>query len=76
MNVVMQAADRPVSLLVDEIGDMVEVDDACFEPPPENLTGIGSDLILGAYKLPRRLLLALDPDKTIDLANETSEAPA
>lgn len=73
MNVVMQAGDRPVSLLVDEIGDMVEVDDTSFEPPPENLTGLGSDLILGAYKLPQRLLLALDPDKTLDLANENSE---
>lgn len=76
MNVVMQSADRPVSLLVDEIGDMVEVDDDCFESPPENLMGLGRELIVGTYKLPRRLLLALDPEKTIDLANETSEALA
>src|SRR5271168_499959 len=37
MNVVVRSEDGPVSLLVDEIGDVVEVDEATFEPPPETL---------------------------------------
>ena len=35
MNVVVRRADGgPVSLLVDEIGDVIDVDDGAFEPPP------------------------------------------
>jgi purine-binding chemotaxis protein CheW len=39
MNVVIRSADGAVSLLVDEIGDVVEVTDESFERPPETLHG-------------------------------------
>src|SRR5271170_7282671 len=39
MNVVVRTEDGAVSLLVDEIGDVVEVEEASFEPPPETLRG-------------------------------------
>src|ERR671927_111898 len=39
VNVVVQTDDGAVSLLVDEIGDVVEVSDRQFEPPPETLRG-------------------------------------
>ena len=39
MNVVVRTDDGAVSLLVDEIGDVVEVTDDAFEPPPETLAG-------------------------------------
>src|SRR5271169_2039739 len=34
MNVVVRSQDGAVSLLVDEIGDVVEVEEDTFEPPP------------------------------------------
>ena len=34
MNVVIRREDGPISLLVDEIGDVVEVDEELFEPAP------------------------------------------
>lgn len=34
MNVVIRSADGAISLLVDAIGDVVEVDDESFERPP------------------------------------------
>ena len=37
MNVVVRSGDGAVSLLVDEIGDVVEVEEDTFEPPPETL---------------------------------------
>jgi purine-binding chemotaxis protein CheW len=67
MNVVVRTADGPVSLLVDEIGDVIEVDDATFEPPPDTLTGVSAELITGVYKLEDRLLLVLDVDKALRL---------
>ena len=68
MNVVVRGADGPVSLLVDEIGDVIEVNDEQFEPPPETLNGVPRELIRGAYKLKEHLLLALNTDRVIDTA--------
>jgi purine-binding chemotaxis protein CheW len=68
MNMVVRTEDGPVSLLVDEIGDVLEVTADSFEPPPENVDAAARDLILGVYKLKERLLLVLDTTKTVDLA--------
>jgi purine-binding chemotaxis protein CheW len=62
VNVVLQTDDGAVSLLVDEIGDVLEVSDEDFERPPETLQGSSRDLIRGAYKLNGELLVILDPD--------------
>jgi purine-binding chemotaxis protein CheW len=68
VNVVVTTDDGAVSLLVDEIGDVLEVEDKVFERAPETLQGVARDLIIGAYKLPDRLLLILDADQTVNLS--------
>lgn len=65
VNVVLQTADGAVALLVDAIGDVLEVDEAQFERPPETLRGAVRDLIVGAYKLPNELLVVLDPNRIV-----------
>jgi purine-binding chemotaxis protein CheW len=67
MNVVVRTSDGAVSLLVDEIGDVVNVDPDTFERPPETLSGIARELISGVHKLKERLLLVLDTDKAVHL---------
>jgi purine-binding chemotaxis protein CheW len=67
MNVVVRTDDGVVSLLVDEIGDVVEVDQESFEPPPETLRGVARELVLGVYKLKERLLLLLDTERVVNL---------
>jgi purine-binding chemotaxis protein CheW len=67
MNVVVRTDDGAVSLLVDEIGDVVEVSEEQFEQPPETIAGVARELIRGVYKLRERLLLILDTEKTIHL---------
>jgi purine-binding chemotaxis protein CheW len=67
MNVVVRVDDEPVSLLVDSIGDVAMVSADQFEDPPETLTGIGRQLVLGAYKLEDRLLLTLDIARAVEL---------
>lgn len=67
LNVVVQTDDGAVSLLVDEIGDVLEVGENLFEPPPETLRGTARELIRGAYKLPDRLLLILDIERTVNV---------
>jgi len=65
MNVVVRVAEDVVSLLVDEIGDVMEVDQDLYEPPPENLHGPLRELVKGVYKLDTRLLLILDTEKVV-----------
>ena len=67
MHVVVRHGDSGVDLLVDEIGDVVDVADDLFEPPPGTLEGIARELIVGAYKLEGQLLLILDTEKAVDL---------
>jgi purine-binding chemotaxis protein CheW len=63
MNVVVRTTDGVVSLLVDEIGDVVEVAEAQFESAPDTLAGPTRDLVRGVYKLKDRLLLLLDEER-------------
>ena len=68
MNIVVRTEEGAVSLLVDEIGDMLEVEQTCFELPPENLAPAAKELLRGVYKLEGRLLLVLDTERTVDAA--------
>ena len=67
MNVVIRHEDGAVSLLVDEIGDVLEVEQDSFELPPGTLAGEARELIRGVYKLKDALLIALDTDKMLNL---------
>ncbi len=67
MNVVIRRDDGPISLLVDEIGDVVEVDEQLFEHPPDTLDGQRREFIRGVYKLKEQLLLLLDSDKAMSV---------
>ena len=73
MNVVVRTDDGAVSLLVDEIGDVVEISDEAFEPPPETMTGVARDLIRGVYKLQDRLLLVLDTQRSVQADGQAEQ---
>jgi|WetSurMetagenome_2_1015567.scaffolds.fasta_scaffold473460_1 purine-binding chemotaxis protein CheW len=66
MNIVVKTPDGAVSLLVDEIGDVLDMDAANYERPPDNLDPTARELISGVYKMKDRLLLVLDTEKAID----------
>lgn len=72
MSIVVRTADGPVSLLVDDIGDVIEVDAELFDSPPENLDSKARDLISGVYKLESRLLLVLDTERAVEVAGGVS----
>jgi purine-binding chemotaxis protein CheW len=74
MNVVVKTEDGAISLLVDEIGDVVEVDDSCFEEPPETLSGTARELVRGVYKLNECLLLHLDTERATECSGLNSES--
>jgi len=65
MNMVVRSDDGPVSLLVDEIGDVVEVGSDSYEPVPESVPQTQRELIRGVYKVESRLLLVLDTERVL-----------
>ncbi|BDA75044.1 CheW protein [Calothrix sp. PCC 7716] len=64
-NIILNNKLELVSLIVDEIGDVVEVAENEFEPPPATLKGEISSLLQGAYKLQDKFLLILNVDKVL-----------
>src|SRR5581483_3720846 len=71
INVVLRGEENPVSFLVDEIGEVIEVAADAWESPPETLQGRVRDLIQGVCPLREELLLILDTNRTLDLQQDT-----
>jgi len=66
MNVVIQSQEGIFSFIVDDIGEVLEVNDELLEPPPDTLMGPVREIIRGAYKVEPNLLLALDANKILN----------
>lgn len=73
INVVVRTEDGAVSFLVDQIGDVLEVERDSFEHPPETLQGQAREMALGVYKLQDRLMLVLDTERAVN-GTETETA--
>jgi len=67
MNIVVRSEEGAVSLLVDEISDVLEVSADNYEPPPQNLPAEQRALIEGLYKLDGRLLLILNTERVLQI---------
>jgi purine-binding chemotaxis protein CheW len=73
-HVVVATDHAPVSLVVDRLGDVLAVDEATFEPPPDTVDPDTRPLIKGAFKLDDALLLDLDLDETLNLTTDLERA--
>jgi len=74
INVVVRSDDGPVSLLVDEIGDVVEVEESTFESVPATLRGTVRNMILGVHKLNGCLMHILDTEKACQMTEAAENA--
>ncbi|MDX2186332.1 MAG: chemotaxis protein CheW [Opitutaceae bacterium] len=68
MLMIARTADGNVGLLVDSVGDVIDVQQSDFEPPPQNVPAHARELVLGVYKLPKNLLHVLDVERATALA--------
>jgi purine-binding chemotaxis protein CheW len=71
MNVVLRGEDSPVSFLVDDIGEVIDVDNDAIESVPETLRGDARELLLGVCRMPDYLLLLLDINKVLNLTPDS-----
>lgn len=70
INIVVKSEDCSVSLLVDDIGDVMDISSDNFEPPPENLTGGIRKILKQVCQLESAILLLLDIDKVLNLVQD------
>ncbi len=62
MMMVVNIDGEPISLLVDAVGDVLELDPETYGPPPPTLEEALQEVVLGVYSLEEELLLSLDVD--------------
>jgi purine-binding chemotaxis protein CheW len=66
INVVVRTKEGPVSLLVDSIGDVVEVNEKTAESPPQTLEADMRILVAGVHKLDQGLMHVLNTEKACE----------
>ncbi|NOX31260.1 MAG: purine-binding chemotaxis protein CheW [Actinobacteria bacterium] len=66
LNVVVRTEHGPVSLIVDDIGDVLKVSDDALERPPETITSPTRDLVVAVHKLDEQLMLVVDAKRTAE----------
>ena len=74
-NIIVSFEDEVVSLLVDNVGDVLVFPQNTFQPPPTTLKGKMRWMLAGAYPLPDGFLLVLDAEKilNVNLINHVTE---
>mgnify|MGYP000388450749 CR=1 FL=1 len=68
MIIVLQHQEGAFGLLIDSIGEVLQVSAGSLECPPDTVDSLTRDLVAGVHKLDGKLMLALDHEK---LANFT-----
>ena len=71
MNVVVRSRGEVVSLLVDDIGEVLDTSDRPVEDAPSTLPDTVREVLVGVIPLPDRLLLVLDADRAADVTAQT-----
>lgn len=72
MNVVCNMDNHLISLQVDKIGDVVEVDESAFEPTPQTVPENTRRFLDGVYKTGEKLLSIIDIDKIAKFLNQAA----
>lgn len=68
MNVIVRSRGEVISLLVDDIGDVIDTTGVPGEPAPSNIPADVQQVVLGVRPLPDQILLVLDADRAVDVA--------
>jgi len=67
MNIVVMSDGSPVSLLVDEVGDVINVDITRMEEPPDTLDSATQKLVENVYKMDDRLMHILNVEEAVSV---------
>ena len=65
-NIIVNAKDEYIGLLVTRISDVVEAEWDKVEPPPANIGGVQGKFFKGVFKTKERLIGVLDVEKVLE----------
>jgi purine-binding chemotaxis protein CheW len=65
VSIIVCTKAETLSLLVDRAGDVLDVEESGFDPPPATLDGIALKLLTGVYQLDSHILHGLDVELLI-----------
>jgi len=68
MNVVVEQKGEIYSILVDRVGDVIDIEDSKIEPPPESLNAMWRNVLDGVYQADQKLILILNAVNVIESA--------
>ncbi len=74
MSIVVITDESPISLIVDEVGDVIDTDFSRMENTPDTLQPQVKSLISGVYKLDRQLMLILDVGSAVNLEEKNRDS--
>lgn len=66
MNVIIDSDDQRISLVVDAVGDVLELEPSAFEPLPPTVNAELRNLSKGVYKLADKVLLVLNTQAALE----------
>lgn len=72
MLIIVRTRSIEAALLVDSVGDVIDVTDDSFEETAANVPASVRPYILGVHKLEKRLLHVLDAEATASLASHST----
>ena len=72
--VVVRTGEGLISLLIDRVGEILDVDSSLFEEPSETLQPALLEVTIHVCKLEGKLLLVLDTEKVLTLPKEKTAA--
>jgi purine-binding chemotaxis protein CheW len=70
----IERGSESFGILVDRAGEVLNLSDADCEPTPPNLDPTLDAIAAGVFRLDDEILVALDPDRTLDFQNSRSPA--
>lgn len=74
MNVICKSDGSLISLLVDQIGDVLEISAEHFESPPSTIDKSIRNFMIGIFKMKNDLISIIDIDKISDYLNKENES--
>ncbi len=66
--IVVNVNKKTIGIVVDAVNEVLRTGHSEIEPPPSTIMGLGRDYLKGLIKLEKRLLILLDIDKILSLA--------
>jgi len=70
MHIVVITEEDPISLVVDDVGEVIEIDPNQVEEVPDTIESEVSKLVSSVYKLEDQLMLILDIETAVDVIDQ------